>query len=71
VDRGNILKLIEKNLQLNKDLTTAHMGVREIDFFDHSKLYKIMDDLMGVSVIIVADGECHGSSVGWGGTTYL
>jgi len=59
LDRGNILPLVRRNMERNKEMVGAEMLVRELDFLDDATLERLEPDLRGVSVIIVADVVYH------------
>ncbi|XP_066977522.1 methyltransferase-like protein 22 isoform X1 [Macrobrachium rosenbergii] len=55
IDRGDILKLISRNLNRNAHLLSADTEVKEIDFTNHQTIDVMGEHLKNVSVIIVAD----------------
>ncbi|RXG62007.1 Methyltransferase-like protein 22 [Armadillidium vulgare] len=59
VNRGDILDLIDRNVQRNKDLCKAHSHIKEIDFFDLrciADLGSLIDD---VTILLAADVVYH------------
>ena len=54
---GNILKLIQTNVDNNKDLLQATMHVKEINFYKPSSIDTIKDLVDGVSLLLAADGN--------------
>ncbi|XP_042887463.1 methyltransferase-like protein 22 isoform X4 [Penaeus japonicus] len=59
VDRGDILSLIDRNAERNKELVKAEILVREIDFYDHATIEENSEALKDVSVIMAADTIYH------------
>ncbi|XP_064112191.1 methyltransferase-like protein 22 isoform X2 [Macrobrachium nipponense] len=55
IDRGDILKLISRNLNRNAHLLSADTEVKEINFTNHQTIDVMEEHLKNVSVIIVAD----------------
>ncbi len=56
VDRGDILKLLSRNLSQNVDFDKTKTTVCELDFFDSDgRKWKEEADLREVEVIIAAD----------------
>ncbi|XP_063588312.1 methyltransferase-like protein 22 isoform X2 [Penaeus indicus] len=59
VDRGDILTLIDRNVERNKDLMKAEILVKEIDFYDHATIDETYESLKDISVIMAADTIYH------------
>ncbi|XP_047497169.1 methyltransferase-like protein 22 isoform X1 [Penaeus chinensis] len=59
VDRGDILTLIDRNVERNRDLMKAEILVKEIDFYDHATIDESYESLKDISVIMAADTIYH------------
>ncbi|XP_037783396.1 methyltransferase-like protein 22 isoform X1 [Penaeus monodon] len=59
VDRGDILTLIDRNVERNRELMKAEIFVKEIDFYDHATIDETYESLKDISVIMAADTIYH------------
>lgn len=59
VDRGDILTLIDRNVERNRELMKAEILVKEIDFYDHATIDETYESLKDISVIMAADTIYH------------
>merc|ERR1712106_494327 len=55
VDRGDILELVNRNVNRNKDQISADVEVREIDFFNHETIDCMIDNIRKTQIILAAD----------------
>lgn len=55
INRGDILHLIERNIDRNAELVKADVKVKEIDFLDPSTIDQIRDSIVDVSILLAAD----------------
>lgn len=59
VDRGDILTLIDRNVERNREIMKAEILVKEIDFYDHATIDENFESLKDISVIMAADTIYH------------
>lgn len=57
MDRGDILTLIDRNVERNRELMKAEILVKEIDFYDHATIDETYESLKDISVIMAADSK--------------
>lgn len=57
VNRGDILDLIDRNVQRNKELCKAPSHIKEIDFFDLRSITDLGTLIDDVTILLAADGE--------------
>ena len=57
IDRGDILKLIARNIERNRQYVSADISVKEIDFTNEGTVHALEDHLKNTSIILAADGN--------------
>lgn len=57
INCGDILKLIQSNLERNKSIINAEISVYGLDFFDRNWPNDLEDKIKNVGIILAADGN--------------